>query len=148
MAHLSYKEYINEGNEPGLTNWVKFNWISSGSVGPTKAKYLIIADLETWLTKKAGLVNIVRYVGGYDFSSSSKYTTAYIAAGKDDPRVKTNIKVVDEVLPDNINTVDEAVEYIQTIYPDFKLSAALLPIVKISMIDPSIKWFITDFIVD
>ena len=31
MAHLSYKQYIDGGNPPGITNWVKFNWINGGA---------------------------------------------------------------------------------------------------------------------
>lgn len=49
MAHLSYKQYIEGGNPPGLTNWVKFNWIQGGAP-LTSYRYISIGNT----------------VGGYD----------------------------------------------------------------------------------
>lgn len=48
--HLSYSDYIAAGGIPGLTNWVKYNWLGDTSMIAAKSKYLVIDDLQTFHT--------------------------------------------------------------------------------------------------
>lgn len=142
MAHLSYEEYIDAGNEPGLTNYVKYNWLSSGGSAPSTGKYLVIRDLSTWIYEKVGGIKVCRAITGLGLANAKSTVERYIAAGITDSHVQADRKVAADQLPDTVNTVDEAIAYLQTIYSTLELTDSQKAAVTVSTIDDSIQvWF-------
>ena len=156
--HLSYNEYIAAGGKPGLTNWVKYNWLGDTTVIAAKSKYLIIDDLQTFHTASetsAFQIQAIRYNAQLVYGTTMNLATgrdikdAYRTTDINDSRVKDNLKICNVPLPDNVNTVAEAATYLTglgwnifgSLFND--VTKATLAVKEVS---DNMKWFCEDFI--
>ena len=156
--HLSYNEYIAAGGKPGLTNWVKYNWLGDTTMIAAKNKYLVIKDLQTfrtasetgvWQIKTIKKTGELVYNASWSLSQCKTIRDAYIATDINDSRVKDNLKICNVILPDNINTVDEAAAYLKglgwTIF-DNSFNDVVKATLAVEKVPDSMKWFCEDFI--
>lgn len=115
--HLSYNEYIAAGGKPGLTNWVKYNWLGDTTVIAAKNKYLVIKDLPT-------------------FHTSPDTSTFQIQA------IRTNAKLVYGTTMNLATGRDIKNTYRATDITDSRVKATL----AVEKVPNSMKWFCEDFI--
>ena len=156
--HLSYSEYLAAGGKPGLTNWVKYNWLGDTTVIAAKNKYLVIKDLPTFHTSpntSTFQIQAIRYNAQLVYGTTMNLATgrdikdAYRTTDINDKRVKDNLKICNVPLPDNVNTVDEATTYLTglgwnifgSIFND-TVKATL----AVKEVSDNMKWFCEDFI--
>lgn len=157
--HLSYNEYIAAGGKPGLTNWVKYNWLGDTTmIAAKKNKYLVINDLQTfhtasepaiWQIKTIKKTGTIVYGTTWTLSQCKTIRDAYIATDINDSRVKNNLKICNVPLPDNVNTVDEAATYLTGLgwnIFDGSFNATTKATLAVQEVPDSMKWFCEDFI--
>ena len=156
--HLSYNEYIAAGGKPGLTNWVKYNWLGDTTMIAAKNKYLVIKDLQTfrtasetgvWQIKTIKKTGELVYNTSWSLGQCKTIRDAYMATDINDSRVKDNLKICNVILPDNVNTVDEAASYLKglgwTMF-DNSFNAVTKATLSVEKVPDSMKWFCEDFI--
>ena len=119
MAHLSYKQYIEGGNPPGLTNWVKFNWINGGAPS-TVYRYVSIGNTvggynTTLGNQKLVFTSILRKSSqqlGYDNIGlqGAADDSTHLQSNRINPKYRLLLP-----LPDNVG-VDDVAQYMNTTY--------------------------------
>lgn len=156
--HLSYNEYITAGGKPGLTNYVKYNWLGDTTMIAAKNKYLVINDLQTFHTSpdtstfqvQAIRKNAEKVYGiTMNLATGRDIKNAYRITDITDSRVKDNLKVCNVILPDNVNTVDEAATYLTSLGWNIFgsiFNAATKATLAVEKVPDSMKWFCEDFI--
>ena len=156
--HLSYNEYIAAGGKPGLTNWVKYNWLGDTTMIAAKNKYLVIKDLPTFHTSpdtstfqiQAIRKNAEKVYGiTMNLATGRDIKDAYRTTDITDSRVKDNLKICNVILPDNINTVDEAATYLTGLGWNIFTSIfndTVKATLAVEKVPDNMKWFCEDFI--
>lgn len=157
--HLSYNDYIAAGGKPGLTNWVKYNWLGNTTViVATKSKYLVIDDLQTfhtasepavWQIKTIKKTGTLVYGKTWSLSECKAIHDAWKATDINDSRVKDNLKICNVPLPDNVNTIDEAITYLTGLgwnIFDNSFNDTTKATLAVKEVSDNMKWFCEDFI--
>lgn len=156
--HLSYNDYIAAGGKPGLTNWVKYNWLGDTTMIAAKSKYLVINDLQTFHTSpdtskfqvQAIRKNAEKVYGiTMNLATGRDIKDAYRITDITDSRVKDNLKICNVPLPDNVNTVDEAATYLTSLGWNIFgsiFNATVKATLAVEKVPDNMKWFCEDFI--